>query len=124
MVVFLTWYLPVQQVENSKVLAQKIIDFRSETHSCEKLKTLYIESYYKKYNSLDDLSWFWEVNERIVSDGCTTRAELDNIEFIEICQDGRGTECAISKIENPELYEDFDFKSAIKNLKPVNGSGS
>ena len=107
-----------------KAEAQKIIDFRNVEHSCTELKRLYLEYYYKKYNSMINVNWYNEIRDRLVDDGCVNYTQLNNIEVIEICKDGGTTGCEISKLQYPEAYENFNFRTAIKALKPTNGSES
>lgn len=89
--------------------AQKIIDFRQTEHTCNDLKRLYLKQEPDKYNSINNADWFRETKSKLVSDGCFTQDELNNMEFIHMCMDGRTTGCAIHKIENPELYEGFEY---------------
>lgn len=118
------YFVPIWQDIEVKTEAQKIIDFRNTDHSCSKLKSLYLDYYYKKYNSLINVNWYNEIRDRLIENGCVYKIQLDNIEFIDICKDGGTTGCEISKIENPKLYEDFNFRTAIRDLKPTNGSES
>ena len=108
---------------DAKTQAQKIIDFRKTDHSCKELKRSYLDFYNKKYNSHNDLTWYWEVRKKLV-DECVDSIQLNDIEYLEICKDSHFTSCEISKLETPKQYEDFDFRTAILNLKLKDGSES
>jgi len=91
----------------TKIEAQKIIDFRNTDHSCIELKKLYNKLEPKKYNSFLDHDWYNEVRDKLISNECISDEDLNNREFINICIDGKTMGCNISKLENPELYENF-----------------
>jgi hypothetical protein len=114
--IFVVSYTETVQVEYAKAEAQRILDFRNSDHSCDELKRLYLASYFKKYNSMDNAIWYHEVRDRFIDEGCIGIEQLTNLEFIELCMDGRTSGCQISKLKYPEAYENFDFRDAINNV--------
>lgn len=117
----LLWQSQIWDEAESMKEAQKIIDFRKSDPSCNELKRLYLAYYEDRYYSKHD--WYWEVRDKLVKE-CVDKNQLDNIEFINTCKDFNYKTCNISKLENPELYEDFNFRTAIKDLKLKDGSGN
>ena len=116
----------ISSEERTKIEAQKIIDFRNTDHSCNELVNLYLKIYPKRYDSFTNVQWKNEVRSELISTKCIDNEQLNNLEFIEICMDGGTVGCEISKLENPELYENFDFKTSIKETVSHNlesGSG-
>jgi hypothetical protein len=99
--------------EDNKKEAQKLLDFKNTNYSCDELGKLYLKYESSKYHSTNNLEWHWATEDRLTDNGCVTKAELNNLEFIKICMDGKTLGCRISKLENPELYENFDFKDRL-----------
>lgn len=116
--------LPQWRDDTVKIEAKKMIDFRNAEHSCSELKTLYLDYYYKKYHSMTNINWYNEIRNRLIQDNCVDAEQLNNIEFIDLCKDGGTTGCEISKLENPELYKDFNFRTALKNLNSTKEIGN
>lgn len=121
--VVLIWSADEWSAENSKMEAQKILDFRKSDPSCIKLRSLYLQYYDNKYTTFKNNDWYREIYTKF-TEKCVDKTQLDNIEMVEICSDAHFTSCEISKLENPQLYENFDFKTAINNIKLKDGSES
>lgn len=108
----------VNKVEKNKIEAQKIIDFRNADYSCDKILKVYFKFETIKYNSITNVKWFNEARDKLIDNECISNKELNNSEFINICIDGKTIGCAISKLEHPELYENFNFEQSIRKHFP------
>ena len=117
----LLWQSQIWNEQTAKDNAQKILDFRNSDQTCVKLRTMYLQYYGHQYDTMQNHDWYWEVHDKFVNK-CVDKTQLDNIEMLEICSDAHFTSCEISKLENPELYKDFNFKTSILNLKLKDGS--
>lgn len=97
--------------------ATKILVFRNNKQNCSTLASMYLDYYPKKYSSQINAKWFNEIKSKFVPK-CIDRNILSNIEFIEVCSDFDYINCALSKKENPKLYENFNFKrEVLKEIK-------
>ena len=99
--------------EDNKKEAQKLLDFKNTNYSCNELGKLYLKHEQSKYKSTHNLEWYWATEDKLTNNGCISQTELNNLEFIKICMDGKTLGCEMSKLENPELYENFDFKDRL-----------
>jgi type III secretory pathway component EscR len=113
--------IPQLRDSDNKTQAHKILELRNTEYSCNELKNMYLEQYEKRHNSPNNLQWYREITDKL-SEQCVDRKQLMAIESIEVCIDSTYVGCEIHKIENPELYKDFNFRTAVKNLKPLNDS--
>lgn len=104
----------LQENEN-KNEAQKMLNFETTDHSCNELKKLYLKYEHIKYNSFTNADWFNTVRTMWIDNGCIYKEDLHNIEFIYMCSDSHVIDCEKSKLQNPELYKNFNFVKALDN---------
>lgn len=99
--------VPNFEQENLQTESQKFLDFQNTNQTCSQLKKLYQGYEGKKYDSIINVHWFNGIRGKLIDNGCISQDELNNREFIAICKDGKTMGCEISRIKNPELYENF-----------------
>jgi hypothetical protein len=113
----------VSEKENKKQ-AQKLLDFENTIYSCTQLAKMYLKSEPIQHDSWNNVVWFNVLEARFIELGCVDPVKLDNLEFIKMCMDSHLTRCELSKLKNPELYENFDYLTEFKALQtevnPIN----
>jgi hypothetical protein len=102
--------------ENNKKEAQKLLDFKNTDYSCNELGKFYLKYEPSKYKSSEHLRWYWLTEDKLIDNKCASQSELNNLEFINLCMNSNNIGCEMSKLENPELYENFVFNIEFDKL--------